>query len=99
MYTLSSSWAPAVTVMISVPRLERSMPTSGRPVPSLVSDSAILGDLEIGGVGKSWTGDEGRVDAGVANCDGTSRIVELLRDQLGCCRCKNTTLDYTLCLV
>jgi hypothetical protein len=67
---------------------------SGRDVSVFVSDSAILGDLEIGGVGNSWTGDEGRVDAGVANCDGTSRIVELLRDQFGAGRYRHFEWQY-----
>lgn len=49
----------------------------GRQSSAFVSDAAILGDLEMGGVGSRFTGDDGRVEAGVLNCEGTSRMVGL----------------------
>ena len=68
--------------MTRFPRLERSRSVSGRAVSVLVPVSAMLRDLEIGRVEKSWTGDDGRVEAGVADSDETSRIAELVWDEL-----------------
>jgi hypothetical protein len=53
-----------VAVIIRVPQLERRVPTLGRRSSAFVSDAAIFGDLEMGGVGSRFTGDDGRVEAG-----------------------------------
>ena len=66
-----------MTVIIRVPQLELRVPTSGRQNSAFVSDAAILGDLEMGGLGGRFTGDDGWVEAGVLNCEGTSRMVGL----------------------
>jgi hypothetical protein len=63
-----------VTVIIRIPRLERRAPVSERQSSAFVSDAAKLGDLEMGGVGSRFTGDDGRVETGVLNCEG---ILEL----------------------
>jgi hypothetical protein len=50
---------------------------SERQSSAFVSNAAKLSDPEMGGVGSRFTGDGGRVETGVLNCEGTSRIMEL----------------------
>jgi hypothetical protein len=73
------------------------VPTSGRQSSAFFSDAAILGDLEMGGAGSRFTGDDGRVEAGVLNCEGTSQMVELYGISLVLLK-THTRSDNTFCL-